>query len=140
MTVKHALLRRFSSGPRLYAGLRRAGVIALTACALLTGSSGHRAGGIVPFASGLGSAAEQAAAGSFGCDAWEKTADAILPCERDNDPFLIFLALRAACPPCLYPNPVAPFSERRKGRPAAPSPDVRPLHLDVLARSAQLLC
>jgi hypothetical protein len=73
-----------------------------------------------------------------GCQALDT--DAILTSERDNDPYLRLLVLRADfAPPRFAPADAGGF-----GRPACacagPFPHVIPFHLHTLARSCQLIC
>jgi hypothetical protein len=79
---------------------------------------------------------------ALNCGDLQSGNDLILPGGSDNDPFLVFLSLRAACVPSFSPfvQNERFLSETGANRVRFSPPDAGPPHLHILARSAQLLC
>lgn len=91
-----------------------------------------------PTAGGLkGAPVETEPSGGFCRGTQTLEADALLPRERDTNPFLLALALRSAsCPPPCG----GAFSGIRRPPPRAPGQRTAPASHPLLARNAQLLC
>jgi len=77
----------------------------------------------------------------FTCGIQDFRTDAILSSERENNPFLFLLCLRAAFVPSPFLHQgESALSESRNELIAASSPDMCPPPVYLLAQSAQLLC
>lgn len=79
---------------------------------------------------------------NLSCGALETADDIILPSGSDNDPFVVFLSLRAAfVPRQSFFAPSDPLlSMRSVSLVWVSPPDARSPHLYLLAKSVQLLC
>lgn len=110
------------------------------ACLSLHG--GFRVRGLSSATWGMSDAPASDGAGHLGCEASSIPCDGILPDGRDNDPFLVFLSLRNACAPAFFPFNRSDHGLSATGtsRVGVSPRDIRPPHLHIIARSAQLLC
>lgn len=80
------------------------------------------------------------ATGGFCCGSQDFETDAILTSERENNPFLFLLSLRAGFVSCPFPRIKFALSEVGAYCAAAAPPDILSAYLDTLAQSAQFLC
>lgn len=115
-------------------------VLALCLAYLFT--SGGR-GGLSPKSAPSGAIAADKSgdvSGGFCCGSQDFETDAILTSERENNPLLFLLSLRAGCVSCPFPRIKFVLSEVGACRVASAPPDILSAYLDTLAQSAQLLC
>jgi len=143
MRLNHALLA-FRNSRSWLAFCSRICCVLFLCAAYLSAHGDYRVPGSSSVARDLSDAPVSSdGADKYSCGAQQLGNDVILPDGRDNDPFLVFLSLRAA----FVSGPI-PFlkGDRLLSETGtilvgtSPPPDARSPHLYILSQSAQLLC